>query len=989
MAYKTPEKEVPWCTVGLVVACLICHLLVLDGNLKTGESIGIVGKSAKGWADVGLSLADSFNEEIDDTMSNLTEGLTQAINMTAQLQEMLDIIIGVMGDQTDNALLQVSMLHLRQDPGEGETLINATNTTNSTKNSSVAAAASTAIDQIDNFPVALPPGMANVAKIVAGAAAAAGESSGDDPIEVIKAVLNLLIDAMMSQVTDVLDEFLDMIEPVMLQVGKWYATFGDKIQAGIEQFGTAVDIVEKLMDQIMAQSGAGGEQADEMVYNTYNLFAVTDQERGITVQDLSDVSGIYSITALQGSKAEDLHEKYDVNQDAVVDKEEYALFSLDPSLPGVMAVVLRSYAKMLAQVSGQVGGAKLRDEVARGVVKYLQLVCAKNRTKVEWISERLTNGSLPVKFTASVMRNLALLADDPEVLTTTDVGSLVISTMANINHEATIEAADLMANATWWDEEGFDPADQATCVQRVTTWTATTLIQIGSIHPERAAAALVELHQRIGGKQADKMALLQGGMKSADALGSLARRKAEESLRVFHSEKRVRLVQRYEALTSSRFSRYYYDVLLGGQMASHEDPNLANLVKTGTPAVPETLEFARFLSWNASRDAAQWQSLCFNYSGMSSTPADAIATQIQGMVKKVQGFMSMLDDYAGEDGMERLRNKTLGFIESAKNELLDVILEQFDMNIDLRREFGSESFGSALTLMEVSQKQPAPGSGAWLQMIVMLQQLQAVLPPCIESLKSAREQVAKVTKTIDSAFQTFHDQAPPIFETLALYYKLSFLGYFLLMIIFPLTLLYYAFYAGGYCGGPKADEIEDYEEPVGCWARICACCSCCGTCIRDCWRGEFCFWSFLILGQLFIVVLFLLSMVFCILAGVEMFIASGCAQIYLLGNESICTETLRVVQRFVMTFDARAPHLKIGQVCGSKDLMVCHHISNRLKNAAIYSASGAILAGFISFYLLIEACVIHERVRMKRIIDSLVKQQDKEKAAAAGASSTA
>merc|ERR1719507_1289835 len=95
-----------------------------------------------------------------------------------------------------------------------------------------------------------------------------------------------------------------------------------------------------------------------------------------------------------------------------------------------MAVVLRAYAKKLAAISGQVESARMRDEVAEAVSQYLTLVCAKNLTKVGWVSQMLANDSLPLAFTADVLVQMALDDDSPNKLTTADVGALVVENMA-------------------------------------------------------------------------------------------------------------------------------------------------------------------------------------------------------------------------------------------------------------------------------------------------------------------------------------------------------------------------------------------------------------------------------------------------------------------------------------------------------------------------------------------------------------------------------
>ena len=46
--------------------------------------------------------------------------------------------------------------------------------------------------------------------------------------------------------------------------------------------------------------------------------------------------------------------------------------------------------------------------------------------QVGWITERLVNGSLPMAFTADVLRQLGVQSLDPNVFSTIDVGQLVV-----------------------------------------------------------------------------------------------------------------------------------------------------------------------------------------------------------------------------------------------------------------------------------------------------------------------------------------------------------------------------------------------------------------------------------------------------------------------------------------------------------------------------------------------------------------------------------
>jgi hypothetical protein len=121
-----------------------------------------------------------------------------------------------------------------------------------------------------------------------------------------------------------------------------------------------------------------------------------------------------------------------------------------------MTVILRTYAKRLAEVAGKVGAAKQRDEVAKAVVEYFKLVTAKNRTKVDWIAEALTNGSLPVAFTADVIAEMCRMEDAPMPLSSTSVGGTVVHRMMELNSAGFLAAAELVRNRAFgWLRAGI------------------------------------------------------------------------------------------------------------------------------------------------------------------------------------------------------------------------------------------------------------------------------------------------------------------------------------------------------------------------------------------------------------------------------------------------------------------------------------------------------------------------------------------------------
>ncbi|CAK0829594.1 unnamed protein product [Prorocentrum cordatum] len=142
-------------------------------------------------------------------------------------------------------------------------------------------------------------------------------------------------------------------------------------------------------------------------------------------------------------------------QKLVIVSEKRRIFKLTRSVHSTEWILLafnpesgREGIVFAAAGDDALGGQRQRDEVANAVVDYLELVCAKNQTKVGWIAERLSNGSLPLEFTGDVLVELCLNIDDPNKLTTADVGANFVGKMYDLDPENTLAALELLSNST-------------------------------------------------------------------------------------------------------------------------------------------------------------------------------------------------------------------------------------------------------------------------------------------------------------------------------------------------------------------------------------------------------------------------------------------------------------------------------------------------------------------------------------------------------------
>jgi len=248
------------------------------------------------------------------------------------------------------------------------------------------------------------------------------------------------------------------------------------------------------------------------------------------------------------------------------------------------------------------------------------------------------------------------------------------------------------------------------------------------------------------------------------------------------------------------------------------------------------------------------------------------------------------------------------------------------------------------------------------------------LPSVVDNLKFARKEVSAVSKQLDTIFGAFQQKGPPIFNEVAGLYSTLWTAYYALFAILTVSILFYGLWASGWFGGPSAALAdEEYVPPEGMMDRCLACWSSCQACCRGCTDSNLCFWSVILIMQVLVLVLFLVSILLCILAGVKAFLAAGCAQIYIVNDSKICTGVLGMIRRWLMSFLLEDPYL-LYEACDAHTLLTCQLIGAKLKKSAVYTTIGSLMAAVFSFQMIIESAILHERARWRKIFDEESKK---------------
>jgi hypothetical protein len=985
-----PEKSIPYCTIILVVGALICHALVLLGNIETAKAMSELGESTNGWSEVGIQLATSLSGELDEQLNKVSGILSTSLAAIGGVQMTLDQLLGSTGNATDGVVEEMYSMMYSSAGANSTEIVSLLAVKSAGGPVQTVQAVRDEIDKLKDVDVNGTK-LASLMYSYVIAFCKEHNMTVPQPKELkiaILAALDAIIVKIMNVLTDKLLEFWEKMKPALEQVGEWLLSFGDQIQAVMETVSTTMDKAQKMIDSMMSQAAETGIGEEQMFYDTFTLFDASGTGT-ISKTDLESVAEMYGIDALAGPKATTLHKKYDTDHDGELTEDDYKEFVHDSTMPGAMSVVLRTFAKKLSTISGNVGAARMRDEVARAVMEYLTLISAKNKTKLEWVSNRLTNASVPMEFTADVLKNFALDIDNPDKLTTQDVGQLTVNTMYKLEPEYVKETFELLSNVTFWASEGFDPMDQPIVVERVATWLTNAEKQSGS-----ASSALLQLWNQRKGMHLSRMNSTahidqQHFEKVLQILPMKAAQNVKRNSAHYYAEQRQKTAQRLNACYSSGGALKLKSQLLAGTAASvtAEDPLQTQAINSGVPAVPETLEFAKFLSWNASQTSDRFVSQCMDYSGESSGKLDNFADQVKAMVKMVQTFLLQMEKYSTPAGINRTEAMIDGFKETIVNKTTSVMSERID---ELLLKYIPDYIPSVETTGKAIDKgvegikelaffendmNLAPGGDNVQKVLDLLTNLQALLPDVVKNLKNSRRTVSSASATLNSIFSNFQVKGPPIFYQIGEAYQAFWVLYFSLLTVITLSILFYGFYATGWltcCGGPTAGaqaEAPQYEAPRTCYERLAACCSACGACFTGCKNSHMCFWSILLLMEILALLLFIVAIVLCILSGVKAFMSASCAQVYILGDPQICGGSLDTVNQFLKSFWQDRDITAFPETCSDKNLMVCQIITERLKKSTMGIIIGSVLAAVFSFQMIIESAVMHEHLRWRLLFE--------------------
>jgi hypothetical protein len=976
-----PPKETPWCSCCLLTLCIIAHLLVLYGNLQVAGAITAVGDSVKGWTSVGVGVGNSFEYELSPKLINTTDQLDRAVAGSQLIAEAMDQALIELADVVDAQ-------------------------TGQSFNGTMEAVAEQAAKSIDKESAIMEP----TVKIIGSALQPVGELIGRlDP----KALNSL-------------------------------AMAGKSIKMGQEM---ASDALVKIG---WKQSVGRGEE--EVLKKSFTMYDA-DGDGSVSLEEVKDAAERYKIVALQSES----RTKAQFDKSAKGGKLDEAGFKtfmsdVDPTGLQVKNVALRNYAQKLASLAEALKLTVFRTDTAHAILDVLRATAWASKDKLNEYSAKLMSKESAVPSTA-IANILAWSCTDP-----TDGGKKSVIALSKANSEATKAGADMASNTTFWSQEGFTPADQPSCMEKVTKWQTA---------PALSAASLLTMGRRMG-----------TGRDSAahmELVVSLAGRLAQESVLLHELDRIDTDAKSNWDGEKSHMLKVLLHELQNGEFMSKAPGQKVVLTITE----PEVRTFAQWLAVQARKDSDYTIELIDRFEGQ--TTFDTMANTAVEMTSKMKAFANMAVMFAGEEDEEgSFEHRTNNFMEKGMKEAVAVIGKElakaatkqtpgspslietgegaaqapggngsaqepalpeadkkalFD-SLEAAKTAALNSPSAAESAKSVKDKElkeraakeeekaaqdakkeaakaakkeaspdgkaaaakeaalargaspadaekaaavakiqaanetapegPAEPTKTWASLARIVRAMIQVGPGAIETLRQVQVPVDVTSKDMTKDLAKTRDELPPVFHDIASVVKM--VAYLLFMLFLPLYLgfVYYAYWAGGYMGGPS--PRDDGEQPV---EGRCECLKRCWRCCCNCCIGyhdtQTCMFSVVIVMQIICLVLYVLGIVFVLLAVVYFIVPALCAPLPVINGGDGCTNVMKSLKNMLSTFQVSHPDEDVYSICSVHSLHTCSLIEPMLSNAAIYCVAGSWMAVVLTFELIIQFAQMHEGARYRRM----------------------
>jgi hypothetical protein len=321
------------------------------------------------------------------------------------------------------------------------------------------------------------------------------------------------------------------------------------------------------------------------------------------------------------------------------------------------------------------------------------------------------------------------------------------------------------------------------------------------------------------------------------------------------------------------------------------------------------------------------------------------------MIKRVWQFLQMVLKYASPHGIQTMEELVEDFVRKAPDEL-----------VGIAHDLANKPWSNT-TVMEF---------GVWPRLRAFLTDLQGLLPNVVSAMEAARGGVLSVSGSLSNNMEALHAQAP-IFDKSAKIANASFAGYFVMWLFVTLGITAFNFRVSGFLGGTELDVDKEYGPPQTLQQRLRVCFSGAATCFKNCTLDNpLFFWSVLLLVDILILISFYVCLTLCVAVAIGTYAQSGCAQLYILGDETVCSEAMGVMRK-MLNFLSGYPYYISEDACVHHYLMTCQVFTRELAGQGVLTYFAGLFASIFSFNLLVESANLYERARWQQYTKDVLK----------------
>merc|ERR1719263_420300 len=251
----------------------------------------------------------------------------------------------------------------------------------------------------------------------------------------------------------------------------------------------------------------------------------------------------------------------------------------------MMPYVLRTFAKKLTQIAGQLKGAVMRDEVAECVTEFFQLMMAKNLTKTKWVSNALTNGSLPIQFSAAVFKQLVQQDKAPDKLTNLPVGRDIIGFMVQMAPDYVGKIMKEAADPGYWHRQGYGKKEQAPTIKTLKGWIEWSEKK----YKENVSLDGLQV-SLLSNEDREEIVSSEGYQALKKEMAALTDEEMSRRISAYHRDLRHEHLRQQNAIFHSDATRVLFRHLLGDVTGKQSKPSadVLAVTKGGKRALPDS-----------------------------------------------------------------------------------------------------------------------------------------------------------------------------------------------------------------------------------------------------------------------------------------------------------------------------------------------------------------------------------------------------------------